>query len=84
VDFAAAHQLVDATPEGDNWLHDIKFDGCRMHAQLDRGAVKLLMRTGLDWTSKYPLPRHLNGQAAGTGPVGHRRLTGLSQSAQPG
>ena len=25
-----------------------------MHARRDRGAVKLLTRTGLDWTHKYP------------------------------
>ena len=25
-----------------------------MHARLDRGTVKLLTRTGLDWTRKYP------------------------------
>src|SRR6266550_4052461 len=47
-------QLVDAAPGGDEWLHEIKFDGYRMHARLDRGAVKLLTRTGLDWTHKYP------------------------------
>jgi hypothetical protein len=35
-------QLVDAAPEGDQWLHEIKFDGYRMHARLDRGVVKLL------------------------------------------
>src|SRR3954453_5267379 len=47
-------QLVDAAPEGDDWLHEIKFDGYRMHARLDHGAVKLLTRTGLAWTHKYP------------------------------
>ena len=47
-------QLVDAAPEGDQWLHEIKFDGYRMHARLDRGAVQLLTRNGLDWTRKYP------------------------------
>jgi ATP-dependent DNA ligase len=47
-------QLVDAAPEGDQWLHEIKFDGYRMHARLDRGSVRLLTRTGLDWTQKYP------------------------------
>jgi bifunctional non-homologous end joining protein LigD len=47
-------QLVDAAPEGDEWLHEIKFDGYCMHARLDRGVVKLLTRTGLDWTHKYP------------------------------
>jgi hypothetical protein len=39
-------ELVDAAPEGDAWLHEIKFDGYRMHAQLDRGTAKLLTRTG--------------------------------------
>jgi DNA ligase D-like protein (predicted ligase) len=31
-----------------------QFDGYRMHARLDRGRVRLLTRTGLDWTHKYP------------------------------
>ena len=47
-------QLVDQAPEGHGWLHEIKFDGYRMHARLDHGAVRLLTRTGLDWTHKYP------------------------------
>jgi hypothetical protein len=33
-------QLVDAAPEGDQWLHEIKFDGYRMHARLDRGDAR--------------------------------------------
>ena len=41
-------QLVDAAPAGDGWLHELKYDGYRMHARLDRGAVKLHTRTGLD------------------------------------
>src|SRR5690349_5238258 len=47
-------RLVDQPPNGPEWLHEIKFDGYRIHARLDRGAVRLLTRTGLDWTSKYP------------------------------
>jgi hypothetical protein len=47
-------RLVDDAPEGHAWLHEIKFDGYRVHARLDRGAVRLLTRTGLDWTHKYP------------------------------
>jgi ATP-dependent DNA ligase len=38
-------RLVDAPPDGPEWLHEIKFDGYRMHARLDRGAVRLLTRT---------------------------------------
>ena len=41
-------QLVDAAPEGDPWLHEIKFDGYRMHARLDRGAVAHPHRARLD------------------------------------
>jgi bifunctional non-homologous end joining protein LigD len=74
-------QLVDAAPEGDQWLHEIKFDGYRMHARLDRGAVKLLTRTGLDWTHKYPgiaqallaldaRQAYLDGELCGVGPDG--------------
>jgi DNA ligase D-like protein (predicted ligase) len=47
-------KLVDQPPDGPEWLHEIKFDGYRMHARLDRGAIRLLTRTGLDWTYKYP------------------------------
>jgi bifunctional non-homologous end joining protein LigD len=47
-------KLVEAVPEGDQWAHEIKLDGYRMHGRLDRGQVKLLTRTGLDWTEKYP------------------------------
>ncbi len=47
-------KLVDQPPDGPEWLHEIKFDGYRMHARLDRGAVQLLTRTGLDWTYKHP------------------------------
>jgi ATP-dependent DNA ligase len=41
-------KLVDQAPDGPDWLHEIKFDGYRMQARLDRGAVRLLTRTGLD------------------------------------
>ena len=46
--------LVHTPPRGPDWLHEIKFDGYRMHAHLDRGQTQLLTRTGLDWTHKYP------------------------------
>jgi ATP-dependent DNA ligase len=44
---------VEEAPSGDEWAHDLKFDGYRMHARLDNGAVHLLTRTGLDWTGRY-------------------------------
>ena len=47
-------KLVDEPPDGSEWLHEIKYDGYRMHARLDGGKTQLLTRTGLDWTHKYP------------------------------
>ena len=47
-------KLAETVPEGDQWAHEIKLDGYRMHGRLDRGQVKLLTRTGLDWSEKYP------------------------------
>jgi bifunctional non-homologous end joining protein LigD len=41
-------KLVTAAPDGPGWPHEIKYDGYRMHARLDRGNVRLLTRTGLD------------------------------------
>jgi ATP-dependent DNA ligase len=41
-------RLVTEAPSGDEWAHELKFDGYRMHARLDRGDIRLLTRTGLD------------------------------------
>jgi ATP-dependent DNA ligase len=41
-------RLVTEAPSGDEWGHELKFDGYRMHARLDRGDIRLLTRTGLD------------------------------------
>src|SRR5262249_47435006 len=46
--------LVKAASDGSGWLNEIKFDGYRMHAQLNEGRVNILTRRGNDWTRKYP------------------------------
>jgi len=46
--------LVKTAPEGDDWLHEIKFDGYRIAARVDRGEVRLLSRAGNDWTKSFP------------------------------
>lgn len=45
--------LVDAAPEGDDWLHEIKYDGYRLLAVLEGGDVRLITRNGKDWTTPY-------------------------------
>jgi DNA ligase D-like protein (predicted ligase) len=84
-------KLVDAPPRGPEWLHEIKYDGYRMHARLDRGRAQLLTRTGLDWTDKYPsiaaavsaLPArqaYLDGELCGVRPDGKTSF-GMIQAA---
>jgi bifunctional non-homologous end joining protein LigD len=43
-------------PAGGNWLHEIKFDGYRLQAHIRSDRVKLLTRTGLDWTARFGIP----------------------------
>ncbi|MFT4077019.1 MAG: DNA ligase D [Asticcacaulis sp.] len=45
--------LADAIPTGKDWLHEVKFDGYRTLAYVEDGHVRMLTRTGLDWTPKF-------------------------------
>src|SRR5437870_9361313 len=88
-------ELVDAAPDGPEWLHKIKFDGYRLRARLDRGAVRLLTRTGLDWTHKYPaiamavasLPArqaYLDGELCGVRPDGTTSFSLIQNASDTG
>src|SRR5262249_56749302 len=46
-------QTADQPPSGVKWVHEIKHDGYRIQARIDGGTVKLLTRTGLDWTDRF-------------------------------
>jgi len=39
--------------EATGWIHEIKLDGYRTLAFVKDGAVRLLTRTGIDWTQRY-------------------------------
>lgn len=47
-------ETLERPPAGDNWLHEIKFDGYRIQMRVANGDVTLKTRKGLDWTAKYP------------------------------
>jgi bifunctional non-homologous end joining protein LigD len=53
--------LVKEPPQGDGWLHEIKFDGYRFGFRIAGGKAKLLTRRGHDWTSRLP---HIASKAA--------------------
>ena len=45
--------LKPQAPTGKGWVHEIKFDGYRLQARIEDGDVRLLTRSGLDWTEKF-------------------------------
>src|SRR5690606_20690871 len=45
---------VDAPPDGEGWLHEIKLDGYRLLARVNRNEVRLVSRNGRDWTARLP------------------------------
>lgn len=46
--------LVTSPPSGDEWLHEMKFDGYRVLARAIGGRVRLFSSTGSDWTKRLP------------------------------
>lgn len=46
--------LVEAPPEADGWIFEIKYDGYRAEIAADGGEVRIYARSGLDWTARYP------------------------------
>ncbi|QRG04954.1 DNA ligase D [Xanthobacter dioxanivorans] len=45
--------LATRPPAGQRYVHEIKFDGYRIEARIAGGRVRLLTRTGLDWTHRF-------------------------------
>ena len=45
--------LKSKAPKGEQWLHEIKFDGYRIQVYINRGRKKVFTRNGLDWTKRF-------------------------------
>ena len=44
--------LVDRVPQGEGWLHEIKFDGYRILCRISNGRISLITRNRQDWTER--------------------------------
>ncbi|HEX4479195.1 MAG TPA: DNA ligase D [Rudaea sp.] len=44
----------DNAPAGNDWLHEVKWDGYRMLATVAKGKTRLWSRNGIEWTHKLP------------------------------
>ena len=60
--------LVEGPPAGNEWLHEIKYDGYRAVTSLAGDRIAIRTRNGLDWTDRFarlvPALRSLNCETA--------------------
>jgi bifunctional non-homologous end joining protein LigD len=45
--------LVDEVPRGEEWIHEIKYDGYRALCEIRDGEARLITRHGKDWTDRF-------------------------------
>jgi bifunctional non-homologous end joining protein LigD len=64
--------LVDRVPQGDDWLHEIKFDGYRILCRISDGDICSITRNRQDWTERLSFL----AQAANELPVNRALLDG--------
>ena len=57
----------DQPPDGDEWIHEIKFDGYRMLTHCRGGKVRCISRNGRDWTDKLQPVANAIGEQLGNG-----------------
>jgi bifunctional non-homologous end joining protein LigD len=44
----------NGVPAGAEWLHEVKYDGCRFRIERDGKSVRSITRGGYDWTKRFP------------------------------
>lgn len=83
--------LADRAPDGDGWVHEIKFDGYRLLALRSEHAMRLVSRNEKDWTDRFkPIVRAvdalpaktciLDGEACVLDTRGHTSFQALQQA----
>jgi bifunctional non-homologous end joining protein LigD len=80
-----------SAPTGPGWVHEVKLDGYRLQAHVSGGQARLLTRSGLDWTARFPetaaalgqLPDGiLDGEVIATDAEGHPDFAALQASLE--
>lgn len=73
------------TPAGDDWLHEIKYDGYRTMLRIEDGIPAFITRGGADWTARYIGRAGGRETLGGDGdPVGEGLGGDFDESAIPG
>lgn len=89
-------RLQTRPPAGEDWLHEVKFDGYRLQARIAAGKVRLLTRSGIDWTDRFgptiaaaitALPCDaalIDGEVVALGPDGISSFSALQEALSNG
>jgi len=84
-------QLRDTPPQGDEWLHEVKWDGYRILTAIADGEVRLWSRNALPWNNKLPdilqavealglQSAQMDGELIAMDAKGHSDFNGLQQT----
>ncbi|WP_010629700.1 DNA ligase D [Halomonas sp. KM-1] len=87
--------LAREVPTQGEWIHEIKLDGYRLLARIEKGDVRLITRNGKDWTQRFagiaralePLPVDsalLDGEVVAMGKDGISRFDELQEALSSG
>ncbi|HEX2079914.1 MAG TPA: hypothetical protein VHG08_19510, partial [Longimicrobium sp.] len=71
--------VAKAAPEGEGWLHEVKYDGYRLLCRVEHGRARLFSRPGKEWTGELP---GLAGAMEGLG-IGSAWLDGEMVALRP-
>jgi bifunctional non-homologous end joining protein LigD len=70
-------------PVGEHWVHELKLDGYRIQAHIDKNAkVRLYTRSGLDWTHRMPLIAREAGKLSVEGAILDGEVVVLAEDGQ--
>lgn len=75
--------LTAEAPSGDDWLHELKFDGYRLLAWIDGDRVRLVTRRGLDWTDRFAATAEAIAQLNLPGSILDGELVALDEHGVP-
>ena len=84
--------LAKSAPEGDGWLHEVKFDGFRIGAAVEHGRATLLSRRSKDWSAEFAsvaagaarlgaASALLDGEVAAVRPDGRTSMHGMHEGS---
>ena len=87
--------LVDAAPDGPDWLHETKYDGYRALLACGGGRAVVYTRSGHDWTEKFPEiaeaaarletgPALIDGEIVALNAIGNPDFSALQEAISTG